>query len=142
METKRQKKFGRVTLEAFTLFVKQFSEPATKAKTEELLRNGTTLQELSASNNIHPRTLKRIYRVSHPRIEKAKSQHDCVLTAHGMMAFEWWLANADGAGFRLLPEPHHTAADISRAKSAIKRDRDVVGKIRVERLHEGGGDES
>lgn len=49
------------------------------------------------------------------------------------VAFDWWLVNANGAGFALLREPHHTAADIAAAKAELQRNRDVVGRIK-ERL--------
>jgi hypothetical protein len=63
------------------------------------------------------------------RVAHARKHHD--VTNNGV-AFEWWLANCDGAGFLILREPHHTDEDIDRAKSLIKADRDVVGAIRVE----------
>lgn len=56
---------------------------------------------------------------------------DYVEAPGGKMAFEWGLANADGAWFRLLAEPHHTKEDVAYAKAAIKRTRDVVGRIQV-----------
>jgi hypothetical protein len=31
----------------------------------------------------------------------------------------------------VIPEPHHTAADIETARALIKADRDVVGTVRV-----------
>lgn len=58
----------------------------------------------------------------------AKKIHD--VTPSGV-AFDWWLASAAGAGFLLLREPHHTDEQIEAAKSYLKRERDVVGAIKV-----------
>jgi hypothetical protein len=46
------------------------------------------------------------------------------------------LASSAGGGFELFREPHHTDEDIERAKSCIRRDRDVAGGIRVTRIDE------
>lgn len=55
---------------------------------------------------------------------------------HGDVAegvpFEWWLANADGAGFCLVPTKGvHTDEQVKRAKQELMRNRDVVGRIGV-----------
>lgn len=50
------------------------------------------------------------------------------------VAYDWWLVNADGAGFCLLREPHHTDEDILRALAKVRRDRDVVGRIGVAKV--------
>jgi hypothetical protein len=47
------------------------------------------------------------------------------------VAFNWGLETAAGAWFRLFREAHHTDADIAEAKRQLRRDRDVVGAIRV-----------
>jgi hypothetical protein len=70
------------------------------------------------------------------RVIQAKAYYDVVATANGPMAFEWWLANMDGAGFLLLPEEHHTSADVTEAKSELQRNRDVVGRITILRAGE------
>lgn len=62
---------------------------------------------------------------------KCKSHHD--ITPNGI-AFEWWLASSEGAGFCLLRESHHTREDIAIAKHYLKNDRDVVGRIKVEKV--------
>lgn len=52
-------------------------------------------------------------------------------TANGI-PFDWWLANADGAGFCLVPTIGiHTEGQVETAKARLKRDRDVVGRILV-----------
>jgi hypothetical protein len=48
------------------------------------------------------------------------------------IAYNEWLAGPDGMSFELLPEDHHTAEDVKRAKAQLRRDRDVVS-IRVTR---------
>lgn len=79
-------------------------------------------------------TLKNITHAD--RVTTAKKYNDFVYTPNGPMAFEWWLANIDGAGFLLLPEDHHTEADVAKAKNEIQRNRDVVGRITILRAGE------
>lgn len=67
-------------------------------------------------------------------LAKARKHGD--VTRNGV-AFDWWLANMNGAGFCLYREPHHTDADIKLAEHHIRNDRDVVGRIRIATL-EGG----
>lgn len=57
--------------------------------------------------------------------ELAQARRYGDVTANGI-AFDWWLASIDGAGFALLREPHHSDADIERAKRLLRDDRDVV----------------
>lgn len=57
------------------------------------------------------------------------------VTPNGVV-FDWWLAGPGGAGFALIREPHHTDDDIEKAKSHLRRERDVVGRIRVESLED------
>jgi hypothetical protein len=61
-------------------------------------------------------------------LEKFRKYGD--VTKNGVV-FDWWLASCEGAGFRLIREPHHTDEDIELAKHYLKSDRDVVGKIGV-----------
>lgn len=63
------------------------------------------------------------------RVQAAKAAHDVVKN----VAFEWGLANSEGAWFRLLREPHHTDVHIAKAKDALRANRDVV-TMTVERL--------
>lgn len=68
-----------------------------------------------------------MYTYNQQELESARRQKD----VSAGVAFNWWLANIDGAGFALLREPHHTDADIAAAKAEIYRNRDVVGSIKV-----------
>lgn len=55
-------------------------------------------------------------------------------TANGV-PYTWSLVSAQGAGFTLYPVTGiHGTAEIEAAKSALKKDRDVVGSIRVSRI--------
>jgi hypothetical protein len=65
------------------------------------------------------------------QLEQALRYNDYVMTPNGKMAFEWELAGPDGARFRLLREPKHTADDVRIAKNELKRNRDVVGNIAI-----------
>jgi hypothetical protein len=56
-------------------------------------------------------------------LAKAKLYRD--VTPNGV-AFDWWLAGPDGAGFSLFQEPHHTPEDIDNAKRYLRSERDVV----------------
>lgn len=60
---------------------------------------------------------------------KAMLYGDYVLTRNGKMAFQWELAGPSGARFQLLPEPHHTQADVRYAQYQLKHNRDVVGRV-------------
>lgn len=42
------------------------------------------------------------------------------------MPFDYHLTGPDGAHFELYPEPYHTEKDIKKAKTELRRDRDVV----------------
>lgn len=57
--------------------------------------------------------------------ELEREKRDGNVTANGVV-FEWWLISADGAGFALYREPHHTDEDIALAKNLLRNDRDVV----------------
>jgi hypothetical protein len=67
------------------------------------------------------------------QVEKFRKQHD--VTRNGV-AFDWWLASCEGAGFCLIREQHHTDADIELAKKQLHGDRDVVGRIQVATVKE------
>jgi dihydroxyacetone kinase len=56
-------------------------------------------------------------------IALAKKRGD---VTHNGVAFDWWLASINGAGFMLYREPHHTDQDIDDAKSYLRSSRDVV----------------
>jgi hypothetical protein len=58
----------------------------------------------------------------------ARKYHD--VTPNGV-AFAWWLAGPAGAGFALMREPHQTDADIDEAGAYLRRERDVVGSIKI-----------
>lgn len=60
-------------------------------------------------------------------VAKAIKYHD--VTRNGV-PFDWWLASAAGAGFCLLVT-NETPDQINAAKADIRRDRDVVGRIRI-----------
>jgi hypothetical protein len=64
-------------------------------------------------------------------VKKARVHGDKTPEACGDMTFDWWLANINGAGFLLFREPRHTDEDVEKAKAFLKRERDVVGRIRV-----------
>lgn len=67
-------------------------------------------------------------------LARARKSGDFILTATGMqadpqkegVAFLEWLEGPRGAGFALLREPHHSDADVSRAKHWLRSNRDVV----------------
>lgn len=47
--------------------------------------------------------------------------------------YESWLAGPDGMSFTLRPiKEYHNAEDVLAARAQLKRDRDVVGMIRIE----------
>ena len=79
-----------------------------------------------------PHTTQAMTTESIKRIEKAKHFQDVTRTAVPV-AYEYTLVNADGAAFILLREPHHTDANIRRAKSYLYNTNDVVS-IRTETL--------
>jgi hypothetical protein len=56
-------------------------------------------------------------------LARAKLYHD--VTPNGV-AFDWWLAGPNGAGFALMAEPHHAPEDIDNAKRHLRAERDVV----------------
>jgi hypothetical protein len=60
--------------------------------------------------------------------------HDVTPPESGGVVFEWWIVNMNGAGFKLIQEPHHSDEDIENAKKYLRRERDVVGAIRVENV--------
>lgn len=62
-------------------------------------------------------------------VAKAREFNDVTETP-GKVAFQWWLANEDGAGYLLMRESHHTDEDIKQAKRFLYRTQDVV-QIRV-----------
>jgi len=66
-------------------------------------------------------------------MEKARKMHQ--ITRSGMV-YDWWLVSAAGAGFALFREPHHTEQEIHAAKTQLKSDRDVIGRIRIVDLRE------
>lgn len=52
-------------------------------------------------------------------------------TSNGI-PFDWWLVNADGAGFCLIPtKGTHSPEAVEKAKRMLKGNRDVVGSIKV-----------
>ena len=72
------------------------------------------------------------------RVATAKCYHDVIYVPEGAVAFEWELAGTEGGRFTLLPEAHHTPEDVEKAKRSIKKNREVVGRIRVIRpTHKG-----
>lgn len=54
------------------------------------------------------------------------------------VCYDWWLCNADGAGFALFREPHHTDEDIAKAKAYLRAERDVV-TLEVRKPAKNGG---
>jgi hypothetical protein len=61
------------------------------------------------------------------RLTVAARDGDAVAVSSGHpVRFEWGVQNANGGWFRLLREPHHTAADITDAKRSLRNNRDVV----------------
>ena len=59
----------------------------------------------------------------HELLDRAKRRGN--VTPNGV-AFDWWLVNADGAGYELLREPHHSDEDIEAAKRYLRGNHDVV----------------
>lgn len=59
------------------------------------------------------------------RVIIARAEHGNIIPGIDL-AFEWGLANSDGAWFILLVEPHHSFKDVDTAKTFLKNHRDVV----------------
>lgn len=61
----------------------------------------------------------------------ARKRGDLIVSAStNGVAYRWWLAGADGAGFALLREPNHSDDDIAHATRWLMNSRDVV-ELRV-----------
>ena len=65
---------------------------------------------------------------THEDADRCKKYGDVV----NGISFDWWLVNANGAGFCLLPTKGlHTEEQVKKAKAQLKANRDVVGSIKV-----------